>query len=652
MSALFGRWNFDGAPLSATSMEQLRALLLPYGQDSEGSFSKEGISLLYRACHTTKESRGEKQPHIRSCGTVLMWDGRLDNREALIGELGGRLSHQDTDISIVAAAYARWDTDCFQKLLGDWALAIWEPRKRQLRLAKDFLGARHLYYSIHDDHIAWSTTIDPLVLSANREITFDEEYFAGWYASFPAAHLTPYAGIHAVPPACFVTLSQGRHTVHKYWHFDGSNLIRYRSDAEYEEHFRSVFAEAVRRRLRSDSPILAELSGGMDSSSIVCMADHVSNGPRVDTVSYYNELEPNWNERPYFSKVEEWRGRAGLHVDTGLQPSCDFACEESRPALLPGNQRRKSNPAVEEWVRQHGHRVILSGIGGDEVTGGVPTPLPELENLLARARFRSFARQLRVWAIQQRRPWFHLFRETIHSFLPPVLTAMPNHTWPGTWFRAGFVRRNRSAFLSYAQRCELFGALPSVQENLHALDALRRQLASTCPTTIPLSEKRYPHLDRDLLEFLYAVPREQLVRPGHRRSLMRRALAGIVPEEILNRKRKAFVSRAPIAAIEKQYSIHSSGRAGMMSASLGFVDSERFYKELEIVHRSQAMPSIALLRTLGVEEWLVSLREHGMLIIDSDTPRLVIPDIQKWVSVETARPIDSSVGAGAANVHP
>jgi len=133
---------------------------------------------------------------------------------------------------------------------------------------------------------------------------------------------------------------------------------------------------------------------------------------------------------------------------------------------------------------------------------------------------------------------------------------------------------------------------------------------------------------------------------------MRRALAGIVPEEILNRKRKAFVSRAPIAAIEKQYSIHSSGRAGMMSASLGFVDSERFYKELEIVHRSQAMPSIALLRTLGVEEWLVSLREHGMLIIDSDTPRLVIPDIQKWVSVETARPIDSSVGAGAANVHP
>lgn len=650
MSALFGRWNFDGVPLAPNSMEQVRALLLPYGPDSEGSFSKEGIGLLYRAFHTTKESREEKQPHVLSCGAVLTWDGRLDNREALICELRGRLSPQVTDISIVAAAYSRWDTDCFQKLLGDWALAIWEPRKRQLRLAKDFVGTRHLYYSIHQDHIAWSTIIDPLLLFAGREITFNEEYFAGWFASFPAVHLTPYVGIHAVPPACFVTLSQGRHAVQEYWNFHGSKTIRHRTDAEYEEHFRTVFAESVRRRLRSDSPILAELSGGMDSSSIVCMADQVRHGPHVDTVSYYNELEPNWNERPYFSKVEEQRGRVGLHVDTGLKPSCEFDREETRPALLPGNQRRMSNPVLEEWMQVHGHRVLLSGIGGDEVTGGVPTPLPELENLLVRARFRSFARQLRAWAIQQRRPWIHLFRETIHCFLPPALSAPPNHIGPGVWFRSQFVRRNHSAFLSYARRCKLFGALPSVQENLHALDALRRQLASTCSTTAPLSEKRYPYLDRDLLEFLYAVPREQLVRPGHRRSLMRRALIGIVPEEILNRKRKAFVSRAPIAAIEKQYSIHSSGWTGMMSDSLGFVDPERFRKELEMVHRNRALPSISLLRTLGIEEWLERLREHGFLIIDTDTPRLVIPDIQKFRSVETPRPIGSSVGAGVANV--
>jgi len=650
MSALFGRWNFDGAPLSVNSIEQVRALLLPYGQDSEGHFSEEGVSLLYQAFHTTKESREEKQPHVLSYGAVLMWDGRLDNREALIDELRGGLSHRDTDISIVAAAFARWDADCFPKLLGDWAISVWDPRKRWLILAKDFLGTRHLYYSIHHDHIAWSTIIDPLVLFANREFAFNEEYFAGWYTSFPATHLTPYAGIHSVPPSCIVTLSPGKHAVRKYWEFDGSKQIRYRVDAEYEEHFRTVLAEAVRRRLRTDSPILAELSGGMDSSSIVCIADRVSNGPIVDTVSYYNELEPNWNERPYFSKVEEQRGRIGLHIDTSAQALQEFDSHETCPTLLPGKSRRRSNSLLEEWMEAHGHRVVLSGIGGDEVTGGIPTPLPELENLLSRARFRSLARQLRVWAIQQRRPWVHLFFETIHSFLPPAFSAPLNHNTPGTWFHIEFARQNRSAFLSYAERCKLTGPLPSVQENLHALDALRRQLASTCPATTPFSEKRYPYLDRDLLEFLYAVPREQLVRPGQRRSLMRRALVGIVPEEILNRKRKAFVSRAPITAIEKHNSIHSSGSTAMISGSLGFVDPEKFCKQLEAVKRSQAMPSISLLRTLGIEEWLVSLREHGILIFESGTPRLVTPDFQNFRPIESARAICSSMGAGATNV--
>ena len=98
------------------------------------------------------------------------------------------------------------------------------------------------------------------------------------------------------------------------------------SDAEYEEHFRSVFAQSVRRRLRSDSPILAELSGGMDSSSIVCMADEIiSRGqlatPRLDTLSYYDDSEPNWNERPYFSQVEEKRGRRRLPHRREFLPS-------------------------------------------------------------------------------------------------------------------------------------------------------------------------------------------------------------------------------------------------------------------------------------------------------------------------------------------
>src|SRR5882762_193816 len=224
---------------------------------------------------------------------------------------------------------------------------------------------------------------------------------------FPAVHLTPYVGIHAVPPSSSVLLRPGKHTVRKYCDFDPSKRIRYSTDAEYEEHFRTVFAEAVQRRLRSDSPILAELSGGMDSSSIVCMADTIidrgaAETPRLDTLSYYNDSEPNWNERPYFSKVEEKRARTGCHIDVGKQEPFSFESNNDHFAATPGSGEDHANEASRQFaacMASQRNRVVLSGIGGDEVMGGVPTATPELEDLLARPHFRTLAHQLKVWAL-------------------------------------------------------------------------------------------------------------------------------------------------------------------------------------------------------------------------------------------------------------
>src|SRR6185437_12148104 len=320
MSVQFGRSNFDGKPVEQDYLEKVQPLLLPYGQDDRASYSNGPISMLYFAFHTTKESRREKQPFVMPSGAIITWDGRLDNRAELIQQLGDIVSSESADVSIVASAYERWGNGCFAQLIGDWALAIWEPRTRALTLAKDPIGVRHLYYSFDDTQVTWSTILDPLVLFARERFTICEEYIAGWFSSFPAAHLTPYVGIHSVPPSSSVVLRPGKHTIAKYWDFDPGKQIRYRTDGEYEEHFRVAFSEAVRRRLRSDSPILAELSGGMDSSSIICIADDIiargsADTPRLDTISYYDDDEPNWNERPYFTKVEERRGRTGTHID-------------------------------------------------------------------------------------------------------------------------------------------------------------------------------------------------------------------------------------------------------------------------------------------------------------------------------------------------
>src|SRR5882762_7531099 len=378
MSVQFGKWNFDGRPVDRDYLEKVKASIAPYGPDDAGSYSKGNISILYRAFHTTKESRRETQPHVTASGAILTWGGRLDNRTDLIRQLRDVVTAASTDVAIVAAAYEYWGGDCFAMLIGDWALSLWDPHTRSLILAKDPIGTRHLYYSFDSQQVTWSTILDPLVLFAGKTFALCEEYIAGWFSFFPAAHLTPYVGIHSVPPSSSVLIRAGKHTISKYWDFDPDKKIRYRTDGEYEEHFRAVFAEAVRRRLRSDSPILAELSGGMDSSSIVCMADTITrrgdaDTPRLDTMSYYDDSEPNWNERPYFTKVEEKRGRTGTHIDVGSTEKPRLEVDDARFSVTPGS----GAPPHEQFkacITSQGNRVILSGIGGDEGMGGVPTP--------------------------------------------------------------------------------------------------------------------------------------------------------------------------------------------------------------------------------------------------------------------------------------
>jgi asparagine synthase (glutamine-hydrolysing) len=644
VSVQFGRWNIDGAPVDQDYLAKAGQMLAPYGPDGGSAYIKDNVGILFRAFHTTKESRKETQPFVTPVGAVVCWDGRLDNRDALVRELRETVTADSTDLAIVAAAYEAFGTKCFAKLIGDWALSVWDPRNRSVILAKDPIGTRHLYYYSDDQkQITWSTILDPLVLLAGKTFELEEEYIAGWLSFFPATHLTPYVGIHSVPPSCFLQLKPSRGTLSKYWDFDPSKRIRYRTDGEYEEHFRQVFGEAVRRRLRSDSPILAELSGGMDSSSIVCMADTIiasgtAETPRLDTISYYNDSEPNWNERPFFTKVEERRGRVGSHIDVGTQPSLRLDFDSANFAATPGSNRdlqSKSNLQLAAVLNSNGNRVVLSGTGGDEITGGVPTPTPELEDLIATVRLRTLAHRLKVWALDKKKPWFHLFFEAVSGFLPMALAGVPKHMRPATWLRPQFVKRHQMALRGYEPSLRFFGPLPSFQENVVALNSLRRQLACETWPFYSRYEKRYPYLDRDLIVFLYATPREQVVRPGQRRSLMRRALHGIVPDELLNRKRKAFVVRGPRMAVSQELPTLERLLAHMIGASLGIVDPHLLSVSLHNARVDSKVPVFAVMRTVLIEMWLRNLNKHGFLLHSQASDRRALkPSVPTVISAE------------------
>src|SRR5882762_8582052 len=168
MSVQFGRWNFDGRPADREYLAKAEGMLAPYGPDGGGTYIKDSVGILFLAFHTTKESRSEAQPHVTPSGAVFTWDGRLDNRAELIRELSDILTTGSTDVSIVAAACERWGTACFAKLVGDWALSIWNSKDRSLILAKDPIGTRHLYYSLDKEQVSWSSILVPLALLAGK----------------------------------------------------------------------------------------------------------------------------------------------------------------------------------------------------------------------------------------------------------------------------------------------------------------------------------------------------------------------------------------------------------------------------------------------------------------------------------------------------
>jgi asparagine synthase (glutamine-hydrolysing) len=620
MSVQFGRWNFDGQPLDREYFARVSELTSEYAPDSEASYFEGAIGMLFRPFHATKESRNHEQPLESPTGVVLTWDGRLDNRDELIPLLALDSNTPLSDAQIVLAAYGRWAARCFSRILGDWALVIWDPVEQHLLLAKDFAGVRHLFYSLEPCRVTWSTALDPIVLLAGRTFSISEEFVAGYLSSYPAAHLTPFMGVHAVPAGTYVRVRADALSTHSYWSFDPSRQIRYSSDAQYEEHFRSIFAQAVRRRLRSSIPVLAELSGGTDSTSIVCMADAIiaqgnAETPRLDTISYYDDSEPNWNERPYFTLVENKRGAHGHHIDVGGYDGALETPDDSLFFPLPGHDKRAVSLArqLRRSLDASGSRLLLSGIGGDEFLGGVPTPTPELQDLIVRLHWGHLARQLSRWSLQKRAPWIHLFVEAVEEFLPQALRKVYKRPRIPPWLCRNFVRRTVGAFWADVQRTKPLGPLPAFQSNVGSFEHLKRRLNLLHLSKVANHRISYPYLDRELLIFLFSIPREQLVRPHQRRSLMRRSLASIVPVEIFARKRKAFVARQPLALIEATFFTIENLLRSPLTVSYGWMDKAALSDALLAARHGRLEHMIPLQRTLKLELWLQTLARGHFL---------------------------------------
>jgi asparagine synthase (glutamine-hydrolysing) len=613
-----GMWNFDGTPINRTSIEAMSGTIAHCGPDGEEIHVEPNIVMLYRPFHTTPESRRERQPYRLSGNQLITWDGRLDNREMLCVLLRNDLQDTNpTDVALVAAGFQKWGCGVFEKLIGDWASVIWNAHDQELILARDVLGVRHIYFYSDSGSIAWSTHLGSLLTCADR-FTLCHEYIASYFTQWPQACLTPYSEIRAVEPATFMIFRPQHTETHKYWEFRPQLRLVYKDDHEYEEHFCALFRQAVRSRLRSDLPILAHLSGGLDSSSIVCMADDIlaeepTTAPRMDTFSFYDLAEPGEEDYKYWTAVEEKRGR-GHHAE--LRASGDtFSVANVASAVIPGfGIREELKTAEHEVIRNGNYRVVLSGAGGDQMLGQTIDPAAPIADLLVRLQLRSALRELIAWSLKTRRPLVQILAQSLALLFPTRLRA---HFTPARglqpWLAAQFADKYRIIDRLLPAGEGRWHRSPSSRAFDQAVKECTGLVASTPPA---MEEVRYPFLDRRLVEFLAAIPTGQLMRGGERRSIMRRALANIVPKEILSRQSKSSTGRCDVLTLRKHWTKIQEALESPLTAEIGYLDPNNFRKALSAFARGNVPPYDGqLLRGLALEFWLKDKLAEGLITI-------------------------------------
>ena len=624
MSILFGVRAADGESVAENQLRQLALATDRYAPDGNFVLVRANVGMGFQPCYTHERSKLDAQPAVAARGNMLSFDGRLDNYEELRVELD--LPCKSTpDSEIVLAAFDRWGESCFSRLVGDWALALWSSSDRVLYLARDHAGTRTLYYELAQGRVRWRTHLETFFVDSPAR-AIDEVYAASYLAGLSIGELTPYEHVRAVPPAHFIRIEGQSISRKQHWScWRARGEIRYPSDDDYRENFLLLFKEAVRRRTGNGAPVVAQLSGGMDSSSIVCVSDVLQREASsssddldqlIDTISHYDDSEPGWDERPFFTAVEAVRGKPGMHFETS------FANRTFSP--LPGSVGRYMWPgsdsssfaqeeALAHLLKGKGIRAVLSGLGGDELLGGVPTGTPELADLLVQGKFGALCAQAFRWCLPTRTPLFYEIIDTGKSTWTAYFGSRQRRNISPNWVSGRLAETLRSRQPESASIADRLRHPPSQIFAGEAWESILGSLPHLQPGILCRYEFRYPYLDRDLVDFLLAIPRTQLVRPGRRRFMMRNAMKGIVPDAVLERKRKASVQRSPLIAFLLRHQTLNELFSSPLVAEMDFVDLPLVHAALERVWSSNTTAEWpSLLRLINLEIWLRGYGEHGV----------------------------------------
>ncbi len=536
---------------------------------------------------------------------VLHWDGRLDNRSDLLPRLS--LHGEASNEAIARATYDRFGTEGLVNLIGDWSLVL---RDRETTiLASDFAGVRPLYYHVQAGRVQWSNRLQNLVEETG--ITdLDDQYIAGFLTFGGCANRTPYKGIYSVPPGHAVCVSSKGTSIRRFWSMPTGDTIQYQNEHRYEEELRALFREAVAVRLQSESPVLAELSGGLDSSSVVCLAQHlIRNGavdtPRLETVSFTWQ---NSLDEPFIREVESHCGIDGAHISTHDVP---FITE----AQVSGATPEAFQPLLSSVARtasRLGARTILTGQNGDLLLSNWYDDSLQVAASVRRFQIGRAFKEALAWSKILRLSVYQILWRAAQAALPPSLTpAAIYNTSDGSYapkntetsLVSQFSERTGISESSNFFSNDWLRAAPERRRHFYCLSMALQLRTFQRPEPLQHLEYTHPFSHRPLVEFLMSVPANVLCRPGEPRRLMRAALSDLWPSKLRARRSKGSFNAPwqdalrPVArALLKTKTLHSVER--------GFVDRDSVRTRLERLCLGLDSNESQLRQIILLELWL------------------------------------------------
>lgn len=538
MSAIAGICNVGSRRLDADLLTRMLDRLAARGPHARHQWVNGPVGLGHRLLHATPESLKERQPVSDAWGECwLVWDGRLDNREELIATLRaeGIALGAETDPEIALHAYRKWSVGCFQRMLGDFALALWDSRARSLICARDPIGVKPFYYHWNGARLTFASEVTALLADPCMAKRPNESMVADYLLmGFRDPEATFFEGVKQVTPGHFLRLEKGALSLEQYWDFDPAKETRYTRADDYVGHFRSLFREAVQCRLSSHGPVGVLLSGGIDSTGVTAMAQSIRamnpEAPPMEalTLLHTELLQEEWDAIQALSKTY------GVHVHAIPQEDRDGPLTPLE-LFLGASETLHYNasftlPLTLQTAQAEGMAVLLTGFGADELLRSGETGF--LEDLLRASRLGCLRAEIRLMADAYNGDASGILARLLWPQLPlrlrRAVKRLSGRQVP-RWITPSFAERVHLAEWAmpeaprrFPTRCQenSYRAItcPSAVLSLNWMDAASAAFSIEC---------RHPFLDRRLIEFFLSIPSEVKVAGGYRKMFFQRAMQGV-----------------------------------------------------------------------------------------------------------------------------